>query len=1008
MNELKLSLFGSPHLKKNGQPVALKRRKMVALLAYLAAVDAPQSRESVAMLLWPDAPNNLALLRRRLADLRKLLGADYLEADRYSVQLVKGNRLFIDADVFAQVAAESDPTIDQLQTAVSLHTADFLDGFHLGDSIEFDDWRTFQAQTYRQQLTIMLGQWVNQLMAVQEWETAVVTAQKWVQLNPLHESAQLQLVQLYAITGQIATAHQQVETYTKRLQDDLGVVPSPEMIQRIETILQHPTSMIVQHALHEVKRPLHTFPHPPTPFVGRTAELKTVTTRLRDNQTRFLTIVGLGGMGKTRLAIAAAQILAETGSRYVDGICFVSLTSLTSAAKLAITLADALDFTFFAGSPPEMQLQNFLRHKSMLIILDNSETMLALPDRHMGMALIAGLMETAASIHWLATSRTRLNLQGESILLLDGMPLSEEDQTDSMTLFAQCARRIQPAFAVTADNQADVRHICALVQGMPLGIEMAASWVDMLPPAEIAQEIEQSIDFLETLLHDVPARHRSIRAVFDTTWTLLSAAEQTLLTDLSIFADGFTREGAAAVANASLRQLTHLAHKSLLRRTPNGRYAIHDLLHQYTAEQLAETPAHQQQMQNKHAAFFAIFLGQQEANIKGMAQQTAVSAIEEEIANINQAWQWAIAQHNDGWLAQGLETLWYFFHMRSRYQEAKELFGAATASLHTHPNTNPLTLARLFAFEAHFSGIFGLQDQSQTAMSATLKLMADHDLAANMGSSLAFLGLIQMIWGDAAGGLDNCQVSIKVARERGEDWETAVALSVTGGAYWMSGDLVTATRYFHDSLTAYAATNDAWGMAHSHHLLGEMALLQHDLDKARSDYQIGLTLSQRTHDRHKQMQIQNRLGQIALEKVEFDAAHRFFTNSLLIAAQLGEPLGEGMAHLGLGKTAVSQQNHSTARHHLFAALPILQAAHMPPMLIEALVAIAHLFWQEYGIDSEYLTFMHNALTLAIHDELTEPHIRTFAEAFLHSLPALQPDASQPALENLVNHAISLQ
>ncbi|HSR29272.1 MAG TPA: protein kinase, partial [Anaerolineae bacterium] len=348
--------------------------------------------------------------------------------------------------------------------------------------------------------------------------------------------------------------------------------------------------------------PRHNLPAQATPFVGREAELAELACLLAEPQARLITILGAGGMGKTRLALEAG---AGALDGFEDGVYLVPLAPLQSAQAIVPAVARAVGLSFSDDGEPRDQLLDHLNPRTMLLLLDNFEHLLAhptVPATHGhgklgdgdGAGLVDDLLSAAPGVKVLATSRLRLNVQGEQLFHLLGMEVPHGEATadagaySAVKLFVQGARRVRPGFELAGRDQQYVARICRLVAGMPLAILLAAAWVELLSPEEIEGEIAASLDFLETDLRDVPERQRSIQAVFDYSWNLLGERERAVFAGLSVFRGGFLREAAQAVTGATLRELKALVDKSLLHRTPTGRYEIHELLRQYGLEKLVQ------------------------------------------------------------------------------------------------------------------------------------------------------------------------------------------------------------------------------------------------------------------------------------------------------------------------------------------------------------------------------------------------------------------------------------
>ena len=349
----------------------------------------------------------------------------------------------------------------------------------------------------------------------------------------------------------------------------------------------------------------HNLPSQTTPFVGREAELEELAQILTLPEVRLVTVLAPGGMGKTRLALEAAE---QQLYAFPNGVYFVPLQPLTEIEQIVPAIAQQIDFQFVADErSPKQQVLDYLRGKKLLLVIDNWEHLLD------GAPLISEILQAAPQVKVLATSREKLNLSGETVYALRGMQFptweTPEDalRYDAVKLLVQAAKRVRPDFAVTPENLDYVARVCRLTEGMPLGILLATGWLDVLSLERIAEEIQKNVDFLETELRDVPERQRSIRAIFEAAWDRLAPAEQQVFMKLTVFRGGCTPEAAEAVTGASLRTLQTLVNKALVMRTKAGRYDIHELLRQYGYERL-EASGTLADILRRHSAYYASFL----------------------------------------------------------------------------------------------------------------------------------------------------------------------------------------------------------------------------------------------------------------------------------------------------------------------------------------------------------------------------------------------------------------
>ncbi len=692
MAGLAVYLFGTPRIERDGVAMTVERRKSLALLAYLAAAPQPHGREALATLLWPDFDSERARagLRRALVDLNASLGKGWVEVEGDQVALRGGPELRVDVGHFraalAQVAAHSHPRfrpcdacLALLAEAVNLYTADFLAGFTLADAVEFDAWQTFQTESLRLELATALEQLACGLAGRQQYDAALPHARRWLALDPLHEPAHRLLMQLYAWAGDRAAVARQYRECSKVLQAELGVEPEPETTALYESLVQGREGAGERGskgagALPAVPAAPHNLPLDLTPFVGRETELAQIAQRLADPACRLLTVLGPGGMGKTRLAVQAARVATEN---FAHGVFFADLAPVAAADFLPAAIMRALPLAP-SGADAQAQLAGFLRDKHLLLVLDNFEHLVA------GSDLLSALLRAAPKLKLLATSRVRLNLREEWLAPLEGLEVPGDSDHEARSarsdaqepsrssrfadfaplrdfaiqttatlehysataLFLACVRRLRPDFQPTAADAGPIVHICRLLDGIPLAIELAAAWHRSLPLNEVARELERGLSLLATKARDVPERQRSMTATFDYSWQLLSSHERSILRQASVFRGGFTRDAAVAVTGASLADLGSLTDASWISPRASGRYELHELTHQYCAEKLetehqGDTGEAVGQVRDRHATYYRALLLARQGEF-GL-RSGALTEIAAEHGNLSAAWDWFVA-----------------------------------------------------------------------------------------------------------------------------------------------------------------------------------------------------------------------------------------------------------------------------------------------------------------------------------------------------------------------------
>ncbi len=408
----------------------------------------------------------------------------------------------------------------------------------------------------------------------------------------------------------------------------------------------------------------HHLPLSPTPLLGREPELTAMEKIFNESNCRLLTLTGLGGIGKTRLGIEYAS---RCRGSFPGGVHYVPLAAINSAELIVQVIAETLEFTFSGPANPKTQLFDYLEREmkqDALLLLDNFEHLLT---QSHAVDLVAEILQRFSQIKILCTSRERLNLHGEWIYELHGLPIPPSGFVDSLedysaaVLFIQSARRINAAFEAPETEEPALVRICQLVEGIPLAIELAAAWVGVLSCSEIAQEIEASIDFLTASSRDLPERHRSLRATFDHSWRLLPDAEQDVLCRLAVFYGGFDRNASDRVAGASLPLLSALVSKSLVRRAQDGRFDLHEVIRQYALAHLDEDYARGQEIRDRHSEYYLRLASEYETKLKSASQQTAVRELTLELDNLRTAWEWGIRRKNFANIAKAVRAFgWYF------------------------------------------------------------------------------------------------------------------------------------------------------------------------------------------------------------------------------------------------------------------------------------------------------------------------------------------------------------
>jgi predicted ATPase/tetratricopeptide (TPR) repeat protein len=701
--------------------------------------------------------------------------------------------------------------------------------------------------------------------------------------------------------------------------------------------------------------PSRNLPVQPTPFVGREAELVELDRLLSDPDVRLVTVLGAGGMGKTRLALEAA---ARQLDRYTHGVFFVSLASLWSADAIVPTIAQALGFSFYGGGEPRQQLLDYLRAKRMLLLLDNYEHLLASPargaDGDRAVDIVAEILTTAPDVRLLTTSRARLDVQGEHLFRLSGMHFPDwETPEDAMEysavkLFLQSARRVRPDLELAAGDLRYVARICRLVGGMPLGILLAAAWIEMLSPGEIATEVQRSLDFLESGSRDLPTRQRSVRAVYNHSWNLLTEGEQGVFAALSVFRGGFTRQAAQQVTGASLRQLMSLVDRSLLFRRPTGRYEVHELLRQYAAERLGRSPDAGEAAHDRHCAYYARFLAQRrDAFLKRGPGDALV-----EMANIRAAWRWALQHGRIPEIRQSMEGIFWLGESTGvRHSGEGTALARAVGLLRRAEPTqeNQLALGLALCYHAVLLAGPRIREEARPLAQEGLSLLRRRasGRALALGHILAtFSGVAK----DEAHHKQLLEQGLAIAQKEDGPLEACWALNLLAWAALRHDQYDEAEQHWLTFLRIAGEIDHRRGRAIALGGLGHVARFQGQYARARTLYEQSLAIFRELGVRSWIVNRLDNLGEVALGLGDLEQARARYREALSSAEELADLDYVACALRGLGDIALAAGDILTARRRYRRALQVPLEDQRVDTSRGALVSLAR--WYAYVGEQE--------------------------------------------------------
>jgi predicted ATPase len=757
---------------------------------------------------------------------------------------------------------------------------------------------------------------------------------------------------------------------------------------------------------------------------------------LGDPACRLLTLIGPGGSGKTRLALeaAAAQVDANV---FRDGIFFVALAALQSAAGIESAVAEAIGFSFLGldrqsstvEHEPRQQLLDYLRQKQMLLVLDNFEHLLE------GVDLVTEILEAAPGAKILVTSRERLNVGGEHRYQVGGMdyptsPCTVEEamQYSAISLFVQGARRAQRGFQLKERNLDGVVQICLLTGGMPLAVRLAAAWTALLSPADIASQLSHGLDLLETKRRDVPERQRSLRAAFEHSWDLLAQREREVFQALSVFRGGFSRGAAQFVSGASLLELLALADKSLLDGDGATRFQIHRSLQQFAAEKLEQDPAVRDSTRDRHCAFFASALQSWEAGLKGHRQGETLGEMDQEIENARAAWQWATEHRQVERLDQALDALAFYYESRLRLHDGEYACRLAAAALGDErpagatADANALrVLARVLAMQAGFCWHMGDARSAGRLLDQSLASLSDRALSGK--DTRREQALLAFQRGLTAWGLDweqcrgHFEHALELYRALGDRWWEARILEQVGAMSTYIGMYDDAARWYTESLKIRRNIGDRAGIASSLNEWGSVVYLFGDFEEGIKLNRECIQISRELGHRQGIGRGLNQLGPGLTLMGQFTESLSVLAESVALWAELGvdkfrnwHTFWRGMAEMHLGKYKVADSlaeqvltsaRGARQRPSIASAFWLLGDAELAagqPEAARECFAQSIAIYREYGLPNEMAIVLGEMVLALVHLGQASEAAETLLEAlqiirqggaiasFIHVLP----------------------
>lgn len=974
MSGLEVRVLGTAAVSVGPESLRFGDDKRYQLLAHLACKSDWVPREQVASLFWPDTttPNarkNLRHLIQRTRTLGWLEGFDAeLEHLRWRVQ----------TDLARFRSAVEAGRWDE---ALRLYGGPLLEG-HLGpESPEYSDWLGAEREVVRGQWHAAALHQAGALLHGGAPAEALRVLETLLLADPLDEDALGQLMRVAVHTDQRGLGLRAYGAYRERLSMELNLPPA-RVLEELASGLEGqeadspaltPAGMIERRRIPQgqaisvqaisgqavsdsgqalmVQPPARQLPSASTPLIGREsllAELALVTGLLGAG---VVTLVGTGGVGKTRAALHfAASQLRDT--------VFVNLVPLSTVGEVPTAIASSLGLTLTGSAPPLDQVAAHIGQRSLLLVIDNFEHLMA------ARSDVAALAQRCPHLLMLITSRERLGLPEERVIPVEAFPLPEAAEaqvahssgletvhletvrletghsletvrsSEAVRLFAYHARRVRPGFDLSDTVLPAVLEVCRLVDGLPLGIELAAVWVRVLGVADIARELSVNLDLLSSehggvqsgsvysgSVYSGEGRHRSVRAAFEHSWALLTDQEQRALRRCSVFMGGFTREAARLSAQVPLPVLASLIDKSLLILGDHGRYKRHRLLHQFSIEKALEHPEELQQSRGNHAEHCLRVLQQGLEGVRGQRSRAALETMELEFENVRAAWRWALAGPQALFLKNASEALMRFFDARGRFTEALEMFGEAAGTLNEGVPAERAALGVLQVHLSKFQQRRGLNTQAAQTARRGLQLLEGLEERESVIWGLGHLGTATAALGDHAASGKHRRAALEQARALGNERLIAVALGWVAIHLERAGETLPARTHYLEAVTLFRQLGNHIGALFNLNNLCELLIASGEHQQASVLLQEALQLARQSGELSQIPSILAQLGRCSQGNGEPEAALDYARQALAAERVSGDDAGELIPYLrDLAEFCHALGQSEEVRAHLQEAL----------------------------------------------------------------------------------------
>ncbi len=954
---VKVHTLGRARVYWESEVVEFKTRKAFALLVFLVMQEGEQQRDYLATLFWPDQDqaNARKSLRQALFLVRHSLPENTLLSSTNTIDIAR-NLVWVDAkDYYANLRNVVDGELqygdlEHLQQALSLYQGEFLEGFSLSDCPEFDDWQYIQIETFRQMYTSVLYRLTFWYTKQNNVEMAMDYARRFLKADKYHEEIhQLQMKLLYW-AGQPEAALRQYE-YCQEALKELSHEPcleTKELLKKIKfRTLESPEYQKGLFTDHKaaLQQESNSLPKQTTSFLGRQSELQQLIKLLAKPEVGVLTITGPGGIGKTRLALRLGEEFFHLNYGYKE-LFFLPITAHSSSEDLAKGIADVLELSLYSSSLIQEQVLRQIGERSLILILDNGEYLLNCTD------FLLKLLNRVPKLKLVVASREKLNLQEEWIFELLGLgypnqpvPLQEAQAFDALQLFYQRAKQLRQSFSFE-QNFESIQTICRITEGMPLAIELAASWINILDGKEIVLQIQESLQLFDATIRNFPKRHQSLNLVIEGSLQRLSDKDRKLFEVLAVFKGGFSLNAAIKVASADLYGLACLLDKSLLRLTNNGRYEIHELLRQFAFNKLAGNTVQLVAAQKKYVDYYSDLLSTCESELKDSRAKGALATLNVEWNNVVSAWYLAITLGDISRLNKMVTVLAEFCEIQGLNTMGLEMFEKSYSLYQKVLKASEESSLKVAYFKittrlAGFWDRLGDHHKSQELRNECEKYkdLVKHDDPLEYGLFLVSEGGVAYFQGEPNTADEIFAQCLEIANHLKNYWYFGLLYIMMAETLEFQGKYPESQILFRKSINAYEQIGNLREKAFALNNLGRAYYNMGYYDEAKANILAALKIREDFKDTLGILLSRLDLGRVEMLQGKYEFAEEYISKSLLLAQSIQAP-HEAWCLTALGKLKLLQGDLMSAKAYFEKSIEHLRAMGNQPDLVPNLNGLA--------------------------------------------------------------------